>query len=138
MSRLTRDGTAEPVSRDQILRRERGQRNINFLPCSADHEQDGQPYPVDPYSCYILCDDHTYIHTYIHTSSYVIVQHEDKCLILFTQYRKKSLVGEDSERYVLCNRVNNADSRAKQWHNLWGEGCERPPSARIFSSTKHY
>ena len=30
MSRLTRDGTAEPVSRDQILRRERGQGNINF------------------------------------------------------------------------------------------------------------
>ena len=25
MSRLTRDGTAEPVSRDQILRHERGQ-----------------------------------------------------------------------------------------------------------------
>ena len=39
MSRLTRDGTAEPVSRDQILRHERGQGNINF-PCSADHEQD--------------------------------------------------------------------------------------------------
>ena len=37
MSRLTRDRTAEPVSRDQILRRERG--------------QDRQPYPVDPYSC---------------------------------------------------------------------------------------
>ena len=34
MSRLTRDGTAEPVSRDQILRRERGQGIINF-PCSA-------------------------------------------------------------------------------------------------------
>ena len=50
MSRLTRDGTAEPVSRDQILRRERGQGNIRF-PCSADHEQDWQPYPVDPYSC---------------------------------------------------------------------------------------
>ena len=28
-----------PVSRDQILRRERGQGNIHF-PCSADHEQD--------------------------------------------------------------------------------------------------
>ena len=27
--------------------------------CSADHEQDWQPYPVDPYSCY-MCD-HTYI-----------------------------------------------------------------------------
>ena len=54
MSRLTRDGTAEPVSRDQILRRERGQGNIHF-PCSADHEQDWQPYPADPYSCY-MCD----------------------------------------------------------------------------------
>ena len=63
MIRLTRDGIAEPVTRDQILRRERGQRNINF-PCSADHEQDWQPYPVDPCSCY-MCD-HTYIHTYIH------------------------------------------------------------------------
>ena len=62
MSRLTRDGTAEPVSRDQILRHARGQGNAHF-PCSADHEQDWQPYPVDPYSA--ICDDHTYIHTYI-------------------------------------------------------------------------
>ena len=55
MSRLTRDGIiAEPVSRDQILRHERGQGNIIFS-CSADHEQDRQPYPVDPYSCY-MCD----------------------------------------------------------------------------------
>ena len=30
MSRLTRDGTAEPVSRDQILRHARGQGNIVF------------------------------------------------------------------------------------------------------------
>ena len=58
MSRLTRNGTAEPVSRDQILRHKRGQENIHF---SADHVQDWQPYPVDPYSCY-MCD-HTYIHT---------------------------------------------------------------------------
>ena len=61
MSRLMRDGTAEPVSRDQILRHARGQGNVHF-PCSADHEQDWQPYPVDPYSA--ICDDHTYIHTY--------------------------------------------------------------------------
>ena len=60
MSRLTRDGTAEPVSRDQILRHARGQGNVHF-PCSADHEQDWQPYPVDPYSA--ICGDHTYIHT---------------------------------------------------------------------------
>ena len=58
MSRLTRDGTVEPVSRDQILRHARGQGNVHF-PCSADHEQDWQPYPVDPYSA--ICDDHTYI-----------------------------------------------------------------------------
>ena len=64
MSRLTRDGTAEPVSRDQILRHARGQGNAHFhFPCSADHEQDWQPCPVDPYSA--ICDDHTYIHTYI-------------------------------------------------------------------------
>ena len=56
MDRLTRDGTIEPVSRGQILRRKRGQGNIHF-PCSADHEQDWQPYPVDPYSA--ISDDHT-------------------------------------------------------------------------------
>ena len=58
MSRLTRDGTGEPVSRDQILRHARGQGNIHF-PCSADHEQDWQPCPVDPYSA--ICDDYTVI-----------------------------------------------------------------------------
>ena len=62
MSRLTRDGTAEPVSRDQNFRHARGQGNVHF-PCSADHEQDWQPYPVDPYSA--ICDDHTYIHTVV-------------------------------------------------------------------------
>ena len=59
MSRLTRDGTAEPVSRDQILRRERGQGNVHF-PCSADHVQDWQPYAVDQY--FAICVS---IHTYI-------------------------------------------------------------------------
>ena len=58
MSRLTWDGTTEPVSRDQILRRERRQ-GFFFFTCSADHEQDWQPYPVDPYSCY-MCD-HTFM-----------------------------------------------------------------------------
>ena len=62
-----RDWTAEPVSRDQILRNKRGQGNIYF-PCSADHEQDWQPYSVDP--CSAICDDHicVIIHTYIHTA----------------------------------------------------------------------
>ena len=66
MSRLTRDGTAKPVSRDQILRRVRGQGNIYF-PCSADHKQDWQPYPVDPYSAslYVMT-----IQTYTYCSLY--------------------------------------------------------------------
>ena len=66
MSRLTRDRTAELVSRAQVLRRVRGQGNIHF-PCSADHEQDWQPYPVDP--CSAICYDYTYIHTVWSTAS---------------------------------------------------------------------
>ena len=57
MNRLTRDGTAEPVSRDQILRRERGQGNVHFS-CSADHQQNRQ---VDPYTA--IFDDNTYMYT---------------------------------------------------------------------------
>ena len=53
MSRLKRDGIAEPVSRDQILRREWGQGNIHF-PCSADHEQDWQPYSVDFLTVWVM------------------------------------------------------------------------------------
>ena len=44
--RLTRDETAEPIPRDQILRRERGHGKKKF-PCSAEHEQNWQPYPVE-------------------------------------------------------------------------------------------
>ena len=55
MSRLTQDKMAEPVSRDQILGRVRGQGDICFL-CSVDHEQNWQPYLVDP--CSAICDDH--------------------------------------------------------------------------------
>ena len=62
MGRPMRDGIAESVSRDQILRRERRQGNIH-LPCSVPHKQDWQPYLVDPYFFY-RCG-HTYIHTYI-------------------------------------------------------------------------
>ena len=86
MSRLTRDGTAEPVSRDQILRHARGQGNVHF-PCSADHEQDWQPYPVDPYSA--ICDDHTYINTYYHISIninifIVLIVSKDLCIAFGT------------------------------------------------------
>ena len=67
MSGLTRDGTAEPKSGDQILRRERGQGRKRFL-CSADDEQDWQPYPVSPYSAESA--GNTYIYTYKKASNF--------------------------------------------------------------------
>ena len=54
MSGLAWDGTTA-VPRDRILWRERG-RGENI---SADHEQDWQPYTVDPFSA--ISDDHTCI-----------------------------------------------------------------------------
>ena len=76
MNRPTRDGIdcRTRLARSNS-RRERGQENI--LSCSADHEQDWQPYyPVDPYSCY-MCDHnirekptvimYTYINRYART-----------------------------------------------------------------------
>ena len=68
---MTREGRTKPVSRDQILRHELGQGNIHF-PCSADHDQDWQPYPMDPSSAIrdgyrYMHTYYIYIHTYIHT-----------------------------------------------------------------------
>ena len=64
---LTRDGTVEPVSRDLIVRREREQGNVHF-PCSADHEQDWQPYRVIYTLLYVVI-----IHTYQHAHFMPIV-----------------------------------------------------------------
>ena len=65
MSRLTRDGIAETVSRDQILRHERGQGNINF-PCSADHEQYWQAYPTRLIHTLAICVTACYA-TFVYT-----------------------------------------------------------------------
>ena len=63
MIKLARDRTAEAVLRDQVLRRERGQRNIDF-PCSAHHEKVGNRliYTL----LYKGWDDYTYMHV-VHT-----------------------------------------------------------------------
>ena len=74
MSKLTRDGTAEPVSRDHILRREQGQRIIYFLRSAADHEQDWQPCPVvRAIHTDIVLHTHTAVvtHTYIYIYIYI-------------------------------------------------------------------
>ena len=63
MSRLTRDGTAEPVSRDQILRHARGQENIIF-PVQLTTSRIGNLTRLIHTLLYVMTI-HTYIHTYI-------------------------------------------------------------------------
>ena len=89
-SRLTRDGAAAPVSRE--LSGANGDRENIHCPCSADHEQDWQPYPVGPYSA--ICDGDTYIHTYMHAPW------EDQC----EWHRMTRMTGPDGA--VMCNLIN--------------------------------
>ena len=49
MSELTRDETADPVSRETKLSGANGDGEKKYFPCSADHKQDWEPYSVDPY-----------------------------------------------------------------------------------------
>ena len=99
MSRLTRDGTAEPVSRDQILRRVRGHEDIHFS-CSAHHEQDWQPCPVDSYSA--ICDDHTYIPYILHC----------KTVVFFVSQNIMTTAVVLMDRLPDCSR--------KGWAERWG------------------
>ena len=71
MSKLTLDGITEPVSRDQILRRERGQRIIHNRCLAADHELDWQ-------SCPVLRVIHTNIVLHAHTA---VVTHIYICIL---------------------------------------------------------
>ena len=60
MSRVTRGGTGEPVSRDQLSGGANEDREVSiFLVQLTTSKQDWQPYIVDPYSA--ISDDHTYI-----------------------------------------------------------------------------
>ena len=61
MSRLTRDGTAEPVSRDQFLRHARGQGNIIF-PVQLTTSRIGNLTRLIHTLLHVMT-----IHTYIHT-----------------------------------------------------------------------
>ena len=84
MSRLTRDGTAEPVSRDQIFRHLRGLGNVHF-PCSADHEQDWQPYPVDPYRYSAICDDHIASPSFYFLVKIIYQIQREQCLVVLSK-----------------------------------------------------
>ena len=73
MNRLTRDGRPNPSRGTKFSGANNEDREIMSIfpvhfPCSADHEQDWQPYLVDPYSA--ICDDHTYILVHYYGSDY--------------------------------------------------------------------
>ena len=67
MSRLTRDGTAEPVSRDQILRHAHGDREIFIFPVQPTTSRIGNLARLIHTLLYVMT-----IHTYIHTVIYVV------------------------------------------------------------------
>ena len=78
ISRLTRDGTAELVSRDQILRRGRGQEKF---PCPADHEQDWQfLYTILLYrSLELLAQKYSIISLLLFWCPYVVINVSVQC-----------------------------------------------------------
>ena len=59
MSRLTRDTGRLNPSRETKFSGANGDKGIFIFRCSADHEQDWQPYPVDPYSAIYVMTIHT-------------------------------------------------------------------------------
>ena len=65
MSRLTRDGTAEPVSRDQILRREQRGQEILIFPVQLTTSRIGNFTRLIYTPLATICDDDPYIHIYM-------------------------------------------------------------------------
>ena len=109
MSRLVRDGTAEPVSRDQILKRERGQGIIHKKSFSLfSHEQDWQNLPCLVHTLAICVTIHTYIHTYIHSITvsakpcryYTVCTRSTICAV---GRRIEPTLGALSSRYYCCS-----------------------------------
>ena len=97
-SRLTREGTAETVSQDQTLRRERAQGNLHF-PCPVDLEQDWQQFSYA--SLILVCDDHTYS-TFNIPTSYQSLVWEREAHINWSRVAKAALVRNYLEVYWPC------------------------------------
>ena len=95
---LTPDGTTEPASREQILRHERGQGNINS-PYSADHEQDWQPSLVGPYSATV------YIYIYIYIYIYVMTTYDHTVPGVFKKNLNASKPSEHPPQVEECLKV---------------------------------
>ena len=82
MSRLTRDGTAEPVSRDQILRPARGQGNTIF-PVQLTTSRIGNFTRLIHTLLYVMT-----IHTYIHMCVFSLLTHVEPCIVYHQTYGK--------------------------------------------------
>ena len=102
MIRLTRDGTAEPVSRDQILRHARGQGNIIF-PVQLTTSRIGNLTRLIHTLLYVMTI-HTYIHT-VKTYEFTFIQNLKTAIsnriksIYLTHLKSPSLVASD---YRIC------------------------------------
>ena len=114
MSRLTRDGTAEPVSRDQILRHARGQGDIIFL-VQLTTSRIGNLTRFIHTLLYVMT-----IHTYIHTW----------CRLFTTS-------NTDSDLYVLSALTAHVPFLSvpmavpsRLWHGLSGWRTDSPSSRR--------
>ena len=90
MSRLTRDGTAEPVSRDQILRHARGQGDTIFPVQLTTSRIGNLTRLIHTLLCVIT----------IHTSVSLIPPWEDQC----EWHRMTRMTGPDCA--VMCNLIN--------------------------------
>ena len=135
MGRLTRDRTAEPVSRDQILRRERGQGRIHS-PCSADHVQDWQPCPVDPYSLFLL-----YVWPYIVKNVVTIFDIVDSHIqrtVLATTEETTVTQQQVSHRPIKCQSRLWSQRGTKVNRSHHGDNPLLRPTAGIQIATKSY
>ena len=91
MSRLTRDGTAEPVSRDQILRHARGQENIIF-PVQLTTSRTGNLTRLIHTLLYVMT-----IHTYI---TYIIYSFFSFCETLHYYSTLLSIINTPSSPFT--------------------------------------
>ena len=95
MSRLTQDGTAEPVSRDQILRHARGQGNIIF-PVQLTTSRIGNLTWLIHILLYVMT-----IHTYIHTFSVLVANPKKQKTTLHGGQSRSSWSAEQGKENIV-------------------------------------
>ena len=79
---------------------------VIHFPCSADHEQDWQPYPVDRYSCSMIC---AIIHTCTHRS----------ILLLYVRPTQQGSKSRQNPCYCQVQRPDNIGNLSASRQCLW-------------------